>query len=95
VTSSILGHWKLKERGNVCDKVRRILHGASVNYSRIYAAEGHNYGIYNPEECSLHSHHCVNLKSNTICNETNYWTEEEIQRTSHDVHILRVKTWSG
>jgi hypothetical protein len=27
----ILGQWKLKGRGNQCDKERKILHGASVN----------------------------------------------------------------
>jgi hypothetical protein len=91
VTSSSLGQWKLGGRRNACDE-RRILHGASVNYSIIYLAKGPNYGI--TAQKTIHSHHCENFKSNTVFSETNYWTEEEIQRISHDVHFLRVKTWS-
>jgi hypothetical protein len=40
---------------------------------------------------TLHSA-CVNKASNTINNETSYWTLEEIQRMSCDVHFLVVKT---
>jgi hypothetical protein len=34
----------------------------------------------------------LNQSSDTICSESSYLTDEDIQRTLHDVHFLVVKT---
>jgi hypothetical protein len=35
------------------------------------------------------------VSSDTMHNETRYWNEDEIQRTSYDIYFSIVKIWRG